>query len=70
MDFRSQLDRFLPMVLYSNHNTEEIYNKSKLINEYKSRIFFVCAVFDQDFPRAVSSLIILFTVYKECIIFM
>jgi len=51
MDFRSQLDRFLPMVLYSN-NMEEIYNKSKLINEYKSRIFFVCDVFDNDFPCA------------------
>jgi hypothetical protein len=51
MDFRDQLDRFLPMVLYSN--TDEINNKSKLINEYKNRIFFVCDVFDEDFPRAV-----------------
>jgi hypothetical protein len=49
MDFRDQLDRFLPMVLYR----EEINNKSKLINEYKNRIFFVCDVFDEDFPRAV-----------------
>ena len=50
MDFRDQLDRFLPMVLYRE---EEIKNKSKLINEYKNRIFFVCDVFDEDFPRAV-----------------
>ena len=50
MDFRDQLDRFLPMVLYRE---EEINNKSKLINEYKNRIFFVCDVFDEDFPRAV-----------------
>ena len=48
MDFRQQLDRFLPMILY-NTSTERT-----LMNEYKNRIFFVCEVDDYDFPKAVS----------------
>lgn len=46
MDFRQRLDRFLPMILY-NASMERT-----LINEYKSRIFFVCEVDDDDFPKS------------------
>ena len=51
IDFRNRLEEFLPMVLY-NTNQKDFKNEI-LINEYKSRFFFVCEVFDQDFPCAV-----------------
>mmetsp|Transcript_8896 Transcript_8896/g.21987 ORF Transcript_8896/g.21987 Transcript_8896/m.21987 type:complete len:266 (+) Transcript_8896:110-907(+) len=48
IDFRSRLGKLLPMILY---NTEENnFKGDTLINEYKSRIFFVCELFDEDFP--------------------
>jgi 8-oxo-dGTP pyrophosphatase MutT (NUDIX family) len=47
LDFRNRLEELLPLVLYS---TKE---DNKLINEYKSRIFFVCEVRDEDFASAV-----------------
>ena len=51
IDFRNRLEEFLPMVLYNNAAGN--FRNETLINEYKSRIFFVCEVFDEDFPRAV-----------------
>lgn len=48
IDFRNRLDELLPMVLY-----KEDFKNETLINEFKTRIFFVCEVFDEDFPRAV-----------------
>mmetsp|Transcript_8895 Transcript_8895/g.21978 ORF Transcript_8895/g.21978 Transcript_8895/m.21978 type:complete len:316 (+) Transcript_8895:110-1057(+) len=51
IDFRSRLGKLLPMILY---NTEENnFKGDTLINEYKSRIFFVCELFDEDFPYRV-----------------
>jgi len=44
LDFRKRLEELLPLVLYS---TKE---DGKLINEHKSRIFFLCEVCDEDFP--------------------
>jgi ADP-ribose pyrophosphatase YjhB (NUDIX family) len=51
IDFRNRLEEFLPMVLYNKE--QEDFKNETLINEYKSRIFFVCEVFDEDFPCAV-----------------
>ena len=50
IDLRSKLDRLLPMVLYNNKDDT---TSSRLINEYKHRIFFICEVFDNDFASAV-----------------
>uniref|UniRef100_A0A7R9ZTJ3 Nudix hydrolase domain-containing protein n=1 Tax=Pseudo-nitzschia arenysensis TaxID=697910 RepID=A0A7R9ZTJ3_9STRA len=50
IDLRSRLDELLPMIL---HDTEQRDSTDgTLINEYKSRIFFVCEIFDDDFPYA------------------
>lgn len=51
IDFRSRLGKFLPMILYSTE--EKDFKSDTLINEYKSRIFFVCELFDEDFPYRV-----------------
>jgi 8-oxo-dGTP pyrophosphatase MutT (NUDIX family) len=51
IDLRQKLDRILPMVLY---NTSEDKKDTRLINEYKHRIFFICEVSDDDFPSVVS----------------
>ena len=58
LDFRKRLEEFLPMILYSRGQRH--LNNEALINEYKSRIFFVCEVFDEDFPYAVR------TIAKKC----
>lgn len=52
IDFRNRLEEFLPMVLY---NTDQDFKNEILINEYKNRFFFVCEVFDEDFPCAQPS---------------
>lgn len=57
MDFRTQLDRFRPLVLYEPLKYQETQTKKDanrmLINEYKHRIFFVCEVSDEDFAPKV-----------------
>ena len=52
IDLRPKLDRLLPMVLYSEESSKKD-TSSRLINEYKHRIFFICEVFDNDFASAV-----------------
>lgn len=54
LDFRNRLDEFLPMILYGSEQRD--LDDKILINEYKSRLFFVCEVFDDDFPDSVSFL--------------
>ncbi len=51
IDLRSRLDELLPMILHDTEQTD--LTGGTLINEYKSRIFFVCEIFDEDFPYAV-----------------
>ena len=51
LDFRNRLGEFLPMILSSAEQRD--LKDETLINEHKSRIFFVCEVFDDDFPYAV-----------------
>lgn len=46
IDLRSQLDRLRPMVLYNK------FERGRLINEFKHRLFFVCEVQDDDFVVA------------------
>lgn len=50
IDLRQRLEELRPMVLY-NPATED-FKKEILINEFKSRLFYVCEVKDKDFPRA------------------
>lgn len=50
IDFRKRLEEFLPLILYDTKQGG--FKNEVLINEYKSRIFFVCEVFDEDFPCA------------------
>lgn len=49
IDFRNRLGELHPMILYETAENRDSEN-AILINEYKSRIFFVCEVFDDDFP--------------------
>ena len=53
IDFRERLDELLPMILYNAGQGE--LDDETLINEYKSRIFFVCELSDSDFPHPVSA---------------
>lgn len=50
LDFRTQLNRFLPLVLYIVEDNDTNEETGLLINEYKRRVFFICAVNDEDFP--------------------
>lgn len=52
LDFRNRLEELHPMILYGREQRES--DDAILINEYKSRLFFLCEVFDDDFPNAVS----------------